>query len=246
MARYKIEIEYDGGAYGGWQLQPNAETVQGALERALATILRSPVRVSGAGRTDAGVHALGQVASFSTAAAVDRAGLLESLNALLRPNAAVHSIDCVAEDFDPRRDALSRLYEYRIWNERWHSPFWRKYSWHVRRPLDVAAMSLAAESLLGEHDFSAFRAAGCESASAVRRVLRSELEVWGGFRIYRIEANAFVRGMVRSIVGTLVKVGLGEMDAREFADVLASRRRECAGPTAPAHGLFLVSVRYRE
>lgn len=244
MGRYKIELEYDGGAYHGWQLQPDAETVQGALERALATVLRSPVRVSAAGRTDAGVHALGQVASFSTAGTIDPAVLLKSLNALLRPHAAVRSIERAADDFDPRRDALSRLYEYRIWNEGRPSPFWRRYSWHVPRRLDLAVMSAAAASLLGEHDFSAFRAAGCESASAVRRVLRSEVEACGGFRIYRIEANAFVRGMVRSIVGTLVRVGLGEMRPCEFADVLTSRDRRRAGPTAPARGLFLVSVRY--
>ena len=156
-------LEYDGTDYHGWQVQPELITVQGSLEGALATILGERVRIEVAGRTDAGVHARGQVAAFSTVRAADCARLQRGLNALCGPGIVARQVGPVADDFDPRRDARSRRYEYRIHNAPWPSPFTRRHAWHVHRPLDAAAMTEAAAVLVGEHDFSSFQAADCDA-----------------------------------------------------------------------------------
>jgi len=173
--RYKLTIEYDGSAYHGWQLQPNAPTVQGVLEAAVHQLSGETVRVVAAGRTDAGVHASGQVVSFSLQHPKPLATVVAALNALTPRDISIAAADIVADDFDPRRRARSRVYVYRIWNTRWPSPFWRRYSWHVAHGLEVAAMQTAALALVGEHDFSTFRAAGCDAEHPIRRVLRSEI-----------------------------------------------------------------------
>lgn len=242
----KLTVEYDGEAYQGWQLQPGGATVQAVLERALATALREPVRVRGAGRTDAGVHARGQVAAVRVMRVPDDLGrLMKSLNALTPDDVAVREITVVGDDFDPRRHARSRAYEYRILNAPAPSPFWRRYAWHIARPLDAAAMDGAARALEGEHDFAAFRAADAEPVrSTLRRVFRSRVEPEGELLVYRIEATAFLKHMVRNIVGTLVEIGHGTRPADDLAGVLAGRDRNRAGPTAPPHGLTLVAVRY--
>ena len=242
--RIAIVLEYEGTDYHGWQVQPDRPTVQGALEAALATILGERVRIEAAGRTDAGVHARGQVAAFSTARAVDCALLQRSLNALCGPGIAAQRVGRVADDFDPRRDARSRRYEYRIRNAPWPSPFTRRHAWHVHRPLQVAAMERAAAALVGEHDFSSFQAADCDADNPVRRVLESALETTSEGIVYRIGATAFLRHMVRNVVGTLVEVGWGERTPDEFFSLLAARDRTRAGATAPPHGLCLVSVEY--
>jgi tRNA pseudouridine38-40 synthase len=241
---YRLLLEYDGTEYHGWQLQPNARTLQGVLETALATVLRHPARVHAAGRTDAGVHALGQVATFHTERVIDVRELRHALNALTPADVAVREVGQVPETFDPRRHARSRVYEYRIWNQPWRSAFWHRFTWHVPRALDLRAMRLAAAALAGEHDFSAFRAADCESESAVRRVIHSGLTEAENLCVYRIEATAFVKHMVRAIVGTLLRVGSGDLPAEAMADILASRDRARAGATAPPHGLVLMAVRY--
>ncbi len=241
---YRLLLEYDGTEYHGWQLQPGVRTLQGVLEQALATVLRHPVRVAAAGRTDAGVHALGQVATFRTDHLVEPRELRKSLNALTPRDIAVREVASVPDDFDPRRDATARVYEYRIWNQPWPSAFWQRFTWHVARALDVRAMRAAAALLAGEHDFSAFRAADCESESRVRRVVHSGLSEAENMLLYRIEANAFLKHMVRAIVGTLVEVGTGAVAAGEIGEILASRDRGRAGATAPPQGLVLVSVAY--
>jgi len=244
MAQYRLLLEYDGTDYHGWQLQPNARTLQGELEAALATVLRHPVRVAAAGRTDAGVHALGQVVTFRTEHVIEPRELRKSLNALTPPDMAVHEIDVVADTFDARRHALARVYEYRLWTQPWRSAFWHRFTWHVPRALDVRAMRMAASVLAGEHDFSAFRAADCDSDGAVRRVFHSGLTEAEGLCVYRIEANAFLKHMVRAIVGTLVEVGTGQREAESVGETLASRDRGQAGQTAPPQGLVLTAVRY--
>jgi tRNA pseudouridine38-40 synthase len=242
----RLTVEYDGEAYQGWQLQPGGPTVQSVLEQALATALREPVRVRGAGRTDAGVHARGQVAAARvTQVPADLTKLQKSLNALTPDDVAVRAIEVVGDDFDPRRQARSRAYEYRILNAAAPSPFWRRHAWHLPRALDVDAMAAAAAVLVGEHDFAAFRAADAETVrSTVRRAFVSRIDREDELLVYRIEATAFLKHMVRNIVGTLVEVGSGVRHASDLAAVIASRDRGRAGPTAPPHGLCLVAVRY--
>jgi tRNA pseudouridine38-40 synthase len=242
--RYLLTLEYDGTDYAGWQVQPNARTVQATLETALATLLGSPTRVTAAGRTDAGVHATGQVASFGTARQLSPETILRALNALTPRDLTVSAVRVVAGDFDPRRSARSRTYVYRIWNRRMPSPFWRRYAWHISRPLAAERMAAAAVLLHGEHDFSSFRAAGCDAAHPVRRVLCSQMTSSGDLICYEIEATAFLRHMVRNIVGTLVEVGHGRRRPEEIATLLAARDRTLAGITAPAHGLCLLRVDY--
>jgi tRNA pseudouridine38-40 synthase len=242
----RLTVEYEGTAYQGWQVQPGGPTVQEVLERALATALRETVRVRGAGRTDAGVHACGQVAAVRVTRVPDDLGRLrKSLNALTPDDVAVREIAVVDDAFDPRRQARSRVYEYRILNAPAPSPFWRRYAWHVPEPLDAGAMDAAARELLGEHDFAAFRGADAEPVrSTVRRVLESRVQAERAVLVYRVEATAFLKHMVRNIVGTLVEVGRGERAAASLGELLAGRDRTRAGATAPAHGLILVAIRY--
>ena len=242
----KLVVEYEGTRYQGWQVQPGGPTVQEVLERALATALRETVRVRGAGRTDAGVHACGQVAAVRVTRVPDDLGRLrKSLNALTPDDVAVREIAMVDDAFDPRRQARSRVYEYRILNAPAPSPFWRRYAWHVPEPLDAGAMDAAARELLGEHDFAAFRGADAEPVrSTVRRVLESRVQAERAVLVYRVEATAFLKHMVRNIVGTLVEVGRGERAAASLGELLAGRDRTRAGATAPAHGLILVAIRY--
>ncbi|HXQ24620.1 MAG TPA: tRNA pseudouridine(38-40) synthase TruA [Candidatus Acidoferrales bacterium] len=242
--RFKLIIEYDGTDYHGWQVQPNGPTIQSVLEEAVARMLGETTRVVAAGRTDAGVHAAGQVVSFSVQRAVSAEVLMGGLNALTPRDISIKSAEGVADDFDPRRAARSRVYVYRIWNARWMSPFWRRYAWHVARPLDCERMRAAALVLLGEHDFSSFQAAGCDAAHPIRRVLRSDVDRADDLVVYTIEATAFLRHMVRNIIGTLVDVGTGERSADNLIQVLAAGDRTRAGPTAPARGLCLTEVRY--
>jgi tRNA pseudouridine38-40 synthase len=242
--RLRLLVEYDGGLFHGWQVQPELPTVQGTLEQALRTILGQSVRAEAAGRTDAGVHALGQVVACTVRGAPDLNKLCAGLNALCGPAIAVHRIETASLEFDPRRDAASRTYEYRIRNHPWPSPFARRYAWHVRAPLDLEAMARAAAVLVGEHDFRSFQGADCDAGHSVRRVFESRIERRGEELVYRIRATAFLRHMVRNIVGTLVEVGQGLRTVEEFGELLHLRDRRRAGPTAPAHGLYLVSVEY--
>jgi tRNA pseudouridine38-40 synthase len=240
----KLTIEYDGSRYCGWQVQAKEETIQAVVERALSTLLGKSTRVIASGRTDAGVHALGQVANFHCEGHPDLFRVQRGLNALTPEDITVKEVEVVADAFDARRDGRARLYEYRILNRSTPSPFHLRRAWHVHEPLDVDAMRAAIGSLVGEHDFSSFRAAGCDAAHPVRTVYRTSLDRSGDLLIFTIEATAFLRHMVRNVVGTLVEVGRRERSVKDFADLLVARDRTLAGRTAPPHGLYLVKVEY--
>jgi tRNA pseudouridine38-40 synthase len=244
--RYKLIVQYDGTDFHGWQIQARERTVQGVLEDAVAQLFGESTRVASAGRTDAGVHASGQVASFSTRRERPPDTVLNGLNALTPADIAIRSAEVVDEWFDPRREARSRLYRYRIWNTRWLSPFWRRYTWHVVRALAVEPMAAAAGVLVGTYDFTSFRAADCDAEHPIRAISRSDIEIDDCMVVYTVEANAFLRHMVRNIIGTLVEVGLGERDADSIAGLIEKRDRNLAGATAPAAGLCLEQVRYSE
>lgn len=236
-------VAYDGTDYSGFQRQANAPTIQAALETALAQVTQETIAVLAAGRTDAGVHATGQVIAFDTAWRHSLGDLRRAMNALLPADVAVLEVEEVAPGFHPRYDARSRRYEYRVYNGAVRCPVCRRYSLHVAAPLEVPAMQRASQALAGEHDFATFGQPP-EGQVTVRRVLSAG---WGGEAprlTFEMEANAFLYRMVRSVVGTLLQVGRGEMSEEEFVSVLASRDRGRSGPTAPPQGLFLVQVRY--
>jgi tRNA pseudouridine38-40 synthase len=245
----RLVVEYDGTGLCGWQRQANGPTVQGHLEDALAKLLAHEVSVVGASRTDAGVHASGQVASFRTERAIPLHGVRRGLNSLLPPAIAIAAADEAPDDFHPRFSATGKHYRYLLLTRADRSPRWRDRAWHRPGPLDRAAMRDAAAALIGEHDFAAFRAAGCTAIRTVRRIEHIEIGDLPGEREESIVAidvrgNAFLRNMVRIVAGTLVEVGKGRRPPGQVAEILASKDRTQAGITAPAHGLELVSVRY--
>ena len=243
--QFRMRVEYDGGGFAGWQVQPGERTVQGEIESALVRLLGRETRASAAGRTDAGVHARGQVVCFHTDRQLSPDVVRNAVNAMVGRDLAVHEVDVVADEFDPRRSASRRAYEYRIWNRTVRSPFWLRHAWHVAQPLDIGAMRRAAAVLIGEHDFTSFRAAGCDAAHPIRRILVSEWQSEPpALLIYRVVATAFLRHMVRNIVGTLVEVGRNRRDSATLPALLAARDRNRAGATAPPHGLCLTAVDY--
>lgn len=240
----KLIVEYDGTDYHGWQVQHNGRTIQEVLEQALFDILREKIKLHASSRTDAGVHAEGQVANFFCTRSIELWKLQRGLNTLTPHDIVIKGVEEVSDFFDARRDACSRLYVYRIWNHLWPSALHRRYSYHVHSPLELAAMEEAVEVLVGDHDFSSFQASNCDAQHPIRRILHNGFSREGDLLIYRIEANAFLRHMVRNIVGTLVEVGRGERTPEDFARLLSARDRTCAGPTAPPQGLVLMEVKY--
>jgi tRNA pseudouridine38-40 synthase len=244
MPTLKLTLQYDGTNYVGWQRQPNGTSIQELIERALEPIEGKPVTIIGAGRTDAGVHAMGQVASVRLASTLDPATLGRALNAALPEDIRVVQVERVSPDFNARFSATGKVYEYRVYAGAFVPPFERRYAWHVPQPLDVARMRSAASALVGTHDFSAFRAAGSDAATSERTLHRLDLSADLPRLMLVAAGDGFLRHMVRTIVGTLVEVGLGRRSVESVAAALASRDRAQAGPTAPAHGLFLVKVEY--
>jgi tRNA pseudouridine38-40 synthase len=241
----KLTIEYDGTAFHGWQIQPGLETIQGVIKERIAQITQGEVNLIGAGRTDAGVHALGQVANFQTESAIDLAALQRGLNSLLSPDIVIKGIEEVEEGFHARFSARSKRYEYHILNRSYPSAFLKAYAWFIPHQLDLASMERCGRILIGSHDFSSFRASGDESRHSIREIIRLEIERReDDLIVIEIEANAFLREMVRSIVGTLVDVGKGKTSLEEFEEIFQARDRRQAGMTAPAQGLFLVEVKY--
>jgi tRNA pseudouridine38-40 synthase len=245
MRTIKLTIAYDGTGYVGWQRQAAGESIQGLLEGALSKIDGRGVTVHGAGRTDAGVHATGQVASARVQCNHDAATLLRALNANLPPAVRVFDVCVAADDFHARFSATGKSYEYRIWNGRTVPPMLRLYAWHVPQPLDVAAMQGAAQAIVGQHDFAAFQGAGSMTHTTVRRVTAATWRVAAdGTLRFEISGQGFLRHMVRSLAGTLVEVGHRRRDAGHLARLLAVPDRAAAGRTAPPEGLILVKVEY--
>jgi tRNA pseudouridine38-40 synthase len=240
----KLTLEYDGSNYSGWQLQPRHDSIQGKIEAALERIFSAPVRVHGSGRTDAGVHARGQVAAISIPRPFDPAELQRALNAMLPDDIVVLDVAPAPDNFDPRRAAHSRVYEYRLLNRKIASAFEYRYSWLVREPLDLAAMNGAARIFVGDHDFAAFRSLGTDVTTTVRRVISSEWTRDGDIIRYRIEGTSFLRHMVRAMVAAMVEVGRGKLTPEKIAMILAGRDRRAAPANAPPGGLYLVEVRY--
>jgi tRNA pseudouridine38-40 synthase len=244
MRNLRLLVEYDGTDFHGWQRQPGLRTVQSSLEEAIRSMTGEAVAVRGAGRTDAGVHAAGQVANFTLEARIPEAGLLRGLNSLLPRDLAILDVREVPADFDARFSARGKVYRYRIWNHLVRSPLEARRTWHCRSVLDLAAMREAARTLCGEHDFRAFRAADCERRTTMRVIRRLDLERQGALITLDVEATAFLKNMVRILVGTLVDLGRGKIAPGAIAHMLATGDRAAGGVTAPPQGLTLLRVFY--
>ncbi|MFP3866763.1 MAG: tRNA pseudouridine(38-40) synthase TruA [Desulfobacteraceae bacterium] len=241
----QLVLEYDGSRYHGWQRQKNALTIQEVIETCLERQTGEKLRLMGSGRTDAGVHALGQVANFKTSSRLPLAAFGPGLNSLLPPDIVVLKAQEVDAEFHARYSALAKTYEYRLLNRAVRSPLYQAYGWWVPAPLRAAAINRAIAELVGEHDFSAFQASGSAIKNPVRRIWKASWEeVAEDWYKFQITANGFLRGMVRTLVGTLVEIGRDKRRPEELSQILASRDRRRAGPTAPAQGLYLVQVIY--
>jgi tRNA pseudouridine38-40 synthase len=243
MPRVKLVLEYDGTRYVGWQVQPNGVSVQAVIEEALEKLLGKKTPVLVAGRTDSGVHARGQVIAFDAAQKLPERAYTQGLTGLLPDDVSVVGFEEVPDGFDPRRWAQSKRYVYRVSNRPVHSPLRRLTHWEIFQPLDLAAMREGARHLLGEHDFSSFRASNCEAAHARRKLTRVEITGTVGDEVtLTVEGTAFLKHMVRNITGTLVEVGRGKQRPQWVKQVLEAKDRTQAGQTAPPHGLTLEEV----
>ena len=243
MRNLKLTIQYDGSKYCGWQKQPNSSGIQGTIEYAIYEITKEKVNITGSGRTDAGVHALGQVANFKTNSTIPAARIPDALNAKLPKDISI--IDCqeVSEDFHSRYSATGKIYRYLIYNKPYRSPLYKDTSYHVRYDLDIQKMRLEAKSLLGTYDFKGFMSSGSSVKDTVRTIRDITIEEKEDLIVIEVEGNGFLYNMVRIIVGTLVDIGRGRID-KSMEEIIASQDRGEAGHTAPAHGLFLKKVHY--
>ena len=244
MRQFKLVVQYDGTDYVGFQSQPNGPSVQDELQRAVRRVLGHDVKTLAASRTDAGVHALGQVVSVGGEGSIPVTGLVQALNDSLPMAVSIVCGEEVTEQFHPRHDAIGKLYSYRILNRKLPSPFIERYAWRVQEPLDTALMARAATFLLGRHDFTGFEATGGSVRDKVRCLRRVDCDRSGEIVEIRVEGDGFLYKMVRNIVGTLVEVGSGRMCPEQINEILGSRDRSRAGPTAPGRGLCLVRVDY--
>ncbi len=246
MRNMKMIVAYVGTRYAGWQVQPGRPTIQGVLEDRIGRMLREPVRLAGAGRTDSGVHARGQVANFQTASRIPAAGLVRGLNALLPEDIAVMRAEDAPASFHARADARGKEYRYRIARAEVVSPFEAPFVAAVRGSLDAGAMRAAARHFLGAHDFTSFCPVASPIEDKVRTLSVSEVTEEEGLVGYRVVGDGFLRHMVRTLVGTLLMVGRGRLDAAAIPRIMAARDRRLAGPVAPARGLVLEQVFYGE
>ena len=243
----RITLEYDGTRFHGWQVQPDKRTVQGEVERALEVLLKHPVRVRVAGRTDAGVHAKAQVCSVFTTSTIELGILLRGLNGVMPRDVAALDVREVDERFEPRFAACGKRYRYRILHRQARPVLQRYRCWHIHRPLDIEAMAAALEALCGTHDFSSFRAAKCAARSPVKELRVARLSTAKSpYLDITFEGSGFLKQMIRILVGTVVEVGLGRRCADQIPDLLAACDRSLAGRTAPAAGLTMMEVFYDE
>jgi tRNA pseudouridine38-40 synthase len=240
----RLVVEYDGTDFSGWQRQPGLRTVQGSLEEAIREMTGEEVAVRGAGRTDAGVHAAGQVASFPLAARIPLHGLLRGLNTILPTDIAILDVAEAPPGFDARLSARGKVYRYQVWNHLVRSPGRARTTWHVRSTLDMTRIREAAAGLVGDHDFRAFRASDCERRTTRRIVRRIEIDRQGALLAVEIEATAFLKNMVRILVGTLIDLGRDRIPPDAVARMLATGDRTAGGVTAPPQGLTLLRVIY--
>lgn len=249
MRRIRITVAYDGTCYHGWQVQPGLATIQSELERVVSEIDSRPVQVAGSGRTDAGVHAIGQVAAFDLANRIPCPNLRKAMNRILPPDIRILDVSEASPDFHPRYQAVAKTYEYRIFRAEVCPPMRRLYCYHYPYPLDETAMSAAARLIEGEHDFPAFAASDQRDElgrSKVRTIFSSTLRREEDDLVYRVRGSGFLKHMVRIIVGTLIETGKGNLDIAAWLARLDPAFAGVAGPAAPARGLCLVSVEYPE
>lgn len=245
MKNFKITVEYDGASYHGWQRQKNDRTIQEEIEKALFTMTGKKIALTASGRTDAGVHALGQVANFNCDTDLSSQAFQNGLNSLTRDDIVIISCNIVDENFHSRFDAKSKTYNYRILNRDLPVAINRQYAWFIKKKLDLDAIRLAVRHIIGAHDFKAFEGTGSPKSHTTRRVFKAEIAEQGnGLIVFEIKADGFLRFMVRNIVGTLVDVGLGKITSDDFKEILLSKDRSMAGATAPPQGLFLMKVKY--
>ncbi len=248
MRNLKVTLAYDGSEFSGWQVQPDAQTVQGTLASAIGRVTGEKVLPQGSGRTDAGVHALAQVASFRTESVIPAGNLLIALNDILPGAIRVLKVEEVEAEFHARHSAKAKTYRYRMYREAICPPFLARYVWHYPYPLNQGAMAEAAERVVGEHDFTSFAAVdeekNHEPVSKVRRIFSSRLEPQEAELIYTVRGNGFLHHMVRNLMGTFVLVGKGTLQPSDIGRILEAKSRSAAGATAAASGLYLVEVEY--
>lgn len=247
MANYKLKLVYDGTSYGGWQIQPNSLSIQEILEKAIYTILREEINIIGSGRTDAGVHALGQIANFHTPQKFDLSMFFKSLNGILPLDIRLLTIDEVDETFHARYSAKSKCYHYHICDQKVQLPFYKNYAWHIRQKINRDHLKEIIRYFIGEKDFIAFANEshrGSAAKNSVRNLYRIDIiEEENGFRL-EFEGNGFLYKMVRNMVGTIKEVAVGKKEIKDIEVIFNSKDRKKAGMAAPAHGLFLASVTY--
>lgn len=243
MNNYKLTIQYDGGRYKGWQRLGNGEnTIQGKIENVLSEMVGRKIEIIGSSRTDAGVHALAQIANFKINGNLTEFEIKNYLNRYLPQDISIVEVVLVPERFHARYNAKDKTYLYKIWNEEYTNPFMRKYSMHVEKKLNIAGMKKASQHFIGEHDFTAFSNAKSKKKSMVRKIYSIEIEENAGFIHIRVRGNGFLYNMVRKIVGTLIEVGLGEIDAENIPTILHSKERNQTGRMADADGLYLEKI----
>ncbi len=245
IRNFKIIVEYDGTCFSGWQRQKNRKTIQGELERVLSRILNQDIRITGSGRTDAGVHAMGQTANFLAHTDMDPFKLKKSLNRMIQDPIVIRECRLMDQTFHSQYHTLSKEYHYYILNREDPCALDRNFQWHIPRPLDLEPMNQCCRAIQGVHDFRSFENTGSPRSSTVRQVIFSRIDPLDDDRlVFKIRATGFLKYMVRNLVGTMVQVGLKKTSVQDFMDILEAKDRRRAGPTAPPHGLFLKEVFY--
>jgi tRNA pseudouridine38-40 synthase len=251
---FKIVLEYDGRNYSGWQIQKKSITIQSELEKTLSIILNQKIKVIGSGRTDAGVHAYGQVANFIANTDLSCMAIKKGVNSILKGTIVIRKCETVHDDFHSRYDAISKEYHYHILNRDDPCAIQKDYIWHIKKKLDLKSMQDCCKILTGRHDFKSFEGSGSPKFTTVREIFFAEFFVDTNHKnnskknvekiIFKISANGFLKFMVRNIIGTIVLAGLLKIETKQFKDILEAKDRNLAGPTAPAQGLFLMNVKY--